>query len=63
MEMRREVMSWDDLGTAARSLAQTIYDDGYKPDIILSIARGGLLIGGALGYSLGVKNTFTMNVL
>ena len=62
MEIRREVMSWDDLGGASRALAQTIYDDGYKPDIILSIARGGLLIGGALGYSLGVKNTFTMNV-
>ncbi len=30
--------------------------------MILSIARGGLLIGGALGYALGVKNTYAMNV-
>jgi len=29
---------------------------------VLAIARGGLLVAGALGYALGVKNTFTMNV-
>src|SRR4030081_2765827 len=58
----REVMSWDDLGTGARDLAQAVADDGYRPDMILGIARGGLLVAGALGYALGVKNTFTMNV-
>jgi hypothetical protein len=58
----REVMSWDDLGTGARDLAQMVADDGWMPDMILGIARGGLLVAGALGYALGVKNTFTMNV-
>lgn len=58
----REVMSWVDLGDGARELAQTVYDDGYRPDIVLAIARGGLLVAGALGYALDVKNTFTMNV-
>jgi hypoxanthine phosphoribosyltransferase len=58
----REVMSWDDLGAGARSLAEAVAGDGYHPDIVLAIARGGLLVGGALGYALGVKNTFTMNV-
>src|SRR5882757_4728597 len=58
----REVMSWSDLGIGARSLAQAVADDGYHPDLILGIARGGLLVCGALGYALGVKNTFTMNV-
>ena len=38
------------------------HDDGYEPDMILAIARGGLLIGGALGYTLSVKNVYTMNV-
>src|SRR5438128_10828245 len=55
-------MSWVDLGDGARELAQTVYDDGYRPDIVLAIARGGLLVAGALGYALDVKNTFTMNV-
>ena len=58
----REVMSWDDLGVGARDLAQAVADDGYHPDLVLGIARGGLLVCGALGYSLGIKNTFTMNV-
>jgi hypothetical protein len=58
----KEVMSWADLGDGARLLAQSVADDGYRPDMILGIARGGLLVAGALGYALGVKNTFTMNV-
>jgi len=58
----RELMSWDDLGDGARELAQQIYDDGYRPDMVLAIARGGMLVAAALGYALGVKNTFTMNV-
>src|SRR5712691_3575302 len=55
-------MSWDDLGTGARSLAERVHEDGYRPDIVLAIARGGLLVAAALAYALGVKNTFTMNV-
>jgi hypoxanthine phosphoribosyltransferase len=62
MSDEREVMAWDDLGVGARDLAIAVADDGYEPDMILGIARGGLLVAGALGYALGVKNTFTMNV-
>jgi uncharacterized protein len=58
----REVMSWDDLGVGGRALAEEVAADGFVPDIILGIARGGLLVAGAVGYALGVKNTFTMNV-
>jgi hypothetical protein len=58
----RERMSWADLGEASRELAGAIVDDGYEPDLILGIARGGLLVAGALSYAIGVKNTFTMNV-
>jgi len=58
----REEMAWDELGVGVRSLAEAVAADGYRPDLILGIARGGLLVAGALGYALGVKNTFTMNV-
>jgi len=58
----REIMSWDDLGKGSRELAEAVVADGYVPDMVLGIARGGLLVCGALGYALGVKNTFTMNV-
>jgi hypoxanthine phosphoribosyltransferase len=60
--VEREEMSWDDLGLGARELAEAVAADGYYPDMVLGIARGGLLVAGALGYALGVKNTFTMNV-
>jgi hypoxanthine phosphoribosyltransferase len=55
-------MDWSEVGLAARALAERILEDGYRPDMILSIARGGLVVGGALAYALDVKNTFTMNV-
>jgi hypoxanthine phosphoribosyltransferase len=58
----REVLSWDMFGSASRELAQQVAGDGYEPEIILAIARGGLLIAGALGYALSVKNLYTMNV-
>jgi hypoxanthine phosphoribosyltransferase len=60
--VERELMTWDDLGTGARELAQIVHDDGYQADMVLAIARGGLLVAGALSYALGVKNTYTMNV-
>ncbi len=62
MSEEREVMTWQDLGDGARDLAEQVHLDGYRPDMVLAIARGGLLVAGALSYALGVKNTFTMNV-
>jgi uncharacterized protein len=58
----REVMAWDDLGAGTRALAEAIVRDAFDPDLMLAVARGGLLVAGALAYALGVKNTFTMNV-
>lgn len=57
-----EVLSWTDLGEASRHLAEQIAADGYRADIILAIARGGLFVAGALAYSLEVKNLYIMNV-
>src|SRR5262245_64396965 len=62
MAEEREILTWELFGTASRELAQLVADDGYVPEMILSIARGGLLVGGVLGYALGVKNVYTMNV-
>ena len=58
----REILTWELFGTASRELAQHIAADGFQPDIILAIARGGLLVAGALGYALSIKNLYTMNV-
>ena len=61
MSEEREILGWEQFGEASRELARMVADDGYEPEMILSIARGGLCIGGALGYALAVKNTYTMN--
>ena len=58
----REIMTWESFGVASRELEIKVANDGYEPDIILAIARGGLMAAGALGYALSVKNTYTLNV-
>ena len=61
-ENSREELSWALFGKAARELATQVADDGFRPDLILSIARGGLFVAGALGYALDVKNLHVINV-
>ena len=50
----REILEWAEVGPATRALAEAVHADGWEPDVILAIARGGLLVAGALGYALGV---------
>ncbi|MFC4495820.1 phosphoribosyltransferase [Streptomyces ovatisporus] len=58
----RENLTYALFGQAVRELAQAVADDSYEPDIVLSIARGGLFVAGGLGYALDVKNLHVMNV-
>src|SRR5438270_581244 len=47
---------------ASRELATLVAGSGYRPGIILGIARGGLLPAAAMAYALDVKNVFMMSV-
>ncbi len=58
----REILTWPAFGDSGRELAQQVADSGWVPDIILAIARGGLLPAGALGYALSIKNVFVISV-
>jgi hypoxanthine phosphoribosyltransferase len=58
----RETLTWIEFGEASRLLAQQVADSGFRPDVVLAIARGGLTVAGALAYALSVKNCFAMNV-
>ncbi len=58
----KEVLTWELFGTASRELAQQIADSGFDPEIIIAVARGGLLPAGSLSYALGVKLSDAMNV-
>ena len=58
----RETLTWEGFGAAGRELAAAVARDGYRPDIILAIARGGLFVAGSLAYALSAKNLHLINV-
>jgi hypoxanthine phosphoribosyltransferase len=62
MTDEREMLDWASYGAAIRELGQQVVDDGYHPDIVLSIARGGLIVAASLAYALSVKSCFVLNV-
>jgi hypoxanthine phosphoribosyltransferase len=61
-EVARETLTWDDFGKGSRELARMVADSGFRPDVILAVARGGLQPAGALAYALSVKNCYVINV-
>ncbi|MBY6411543.1 phosphoribosyltransferase [Rhodococcus sp. BP-252] len=61
-EPAREVLTWEAFGAASRELTEKIVDDGFVPDIVIAIARGGLIPAGAIAYAMGVKAAGTLNV-
>lgn len=62
MSQEREILTWTDFGEASRDLARQVLDDGPRPDIVVAVARGGLLLAGAIAYALGTKNCGSINV-
>lgn len=58
----RETLTWDAFGAATRDLSRAILADGFAPEVVVAIARGGLLPGGAVAYGLGVKSCGALNV-
>jgi len=58
----RESFSYEEFGEASRLLAQQIADSGYQTDLVVAIARGGMLLAGSLSYALGVKSCGALNV-
>ncbi|GAA3610922.1 phosphoribosyltransferase [Kineosporia mesophila] len=58
----REILTWDLFGEASRELARDIAGSGFRPDMVIAVARGGLLPAGAISYALGVKAAGTLNV-
>ena len=62
MAAGREVLTYEDFGRAVREVAQNVVDSGFEPGLVLSIARGGLPFGGALGDALDIKNVSVVNV-
>ena len=58
----KEVLTWETFGSACRELATLVADSSFRPEILVAVARGGLLPGGGLSYALGIKLTDAINV-
>ncbi|MCQ9331997.1 phosphoribosyltransferase [Corynebacterium phoceense] len=58
----RENLTWEIFGEASRYLSQEIVDSGWFPELIVGVARGGLIPAGAIGYAIGVKAMGAINV-
>ncbi len=58
----REILTWPEFGDAARELAADVLRSGFIPDVVIAVARGGLLLGGAIAYALDVKSCGSLNV-
>lgn len=62
MTAEREDLTWELFGTASRELSQQLVNSGWKPDLIVGVARGGLIPAGAVGYAVGIKAMGAINV-
>ncbi|WP_438855270.1 phosphoribosyltransferase [Agromyces sp. M3QZ16-3] len=60
--VRREILTWDEFADASRALAGDVLGSGFRPDVVIAIARGGLLLAGAIAYALGTKSCGSINV-
>ncbi|WP_125774274.1 phosphoribosyltransferase [Antribacter gilvus] len=58
----REVLTWEIFPVAVRELAVQVVSSGFVPDVVVAVARGGLVPGGAMAYALGTKGVGTLNI-
>jgi hypoxanthine phosphoribosyltransferase len=60
--MRCEMVSWQRVERLARDLALRIRGDGFAPDLIVAIGRGGWIPGRLLSDYLGIANLAELKV-
>lgn len=61
-ETRFEVLTWGELGEVTDNLARQVAESGFRPTVVIAIARGGLVIAGSITYALDVKLVDAINV-
>jgi hypoxanthine phosphoribosyltransferase len=61
-DTEREVLGWLEFGESGRQLALQILESGWEPEVVVAIARGGLLLAGSISYALGTKSCGSLNV-
>ncbi|MBD3173371.1 phosphoribosyltransferase [Candidatus Bathyarchaeota archaeon] len=57
-----ELLDWELFDRLAKTLANSIINDGYKPDFMVGLARGGWVLSRVLCDYLGVKDLVSLKV-
>ncbi|OGH65676.1 MAG: hypothetical protein A3J66_01360 [Candidatus Magasanikbacteria bacterium RIFCSPHIGHO2_02_FULL_47_14] len=55
-------LSWEDVEQAAHNIIWRMERDGFTPDIIISIARSGLIPAALISYAVGNKELYTIKI-
>ena len=61
--MRCELLTWQHFLKLARELAYQVRDSGYQPDLIIAIARGGLMPARLLSDYLDVADLASFRIV
>jgi hypoxanthine phosphoribosyltransferase len=56
-------LTWDDVQTAAEKTADKIKEDGFTPDIIIAISRGGFDPARILSDQLDIRNLVSFQII
>jgi len=55
-----KLVSWDDIVKWSRELAKKIKESGFKPDVVVAVARGGFIPARLICDFLGVENLLSL---
>ena len=61
-EQNLEVLTYQEFGDGVRWLSQQLVNDGWIPDAILGVVRGGLFVASGIAYALDIKDVRHVNV-
>ena len=56
VKVKTKLVLWDEIVSWSRKLARKIKESGYKPDIVIAVARGGYVPARLLCDFLGIEN-------
>lgn len=56
------VQSWEDVEQGALNIIERMKKDNFEPDIIISIARSGLIPASLIAYALGNKELYVIKI-
>ena len=57
-----EIMSWELFNVLAKKVAEKMKEDGYQPDFMVGLARGGWVLSRVLCDYLGVRDLVSLKV-